>query len=485
MKIRPQLIIWGFSLLFLTGCTRLYSQAELKGDLIPLLKTIQPAVVTIVAYDINRDIADLGTGFFVDNHGHLITNYHVLKGAYAADVKTYDGEQYPVEGVVAENEAADLIKVRISVPEVPIGWVAVTATEPVIGERVLVVGSPLGLEQTVSEGIVSAIRELPVVGKVFQLSAPISPGSSGSPVVNMKGKVVGVVSFQSMVGQNLNFAVSIKQVLALKKNQTVKALSEWTYDINKRTPKLAEELCRKGFDFSIRGEFKDALNYYKEATEKSPDDTVAWYGLGSCYDGLDKPEEAIAAYKQVILIDPESAGAYFNLGQYYRKLGRYEEAIRAYNQAIKVNPDHAPSYFDLGTLYSLLEEFENGARAFKEVLRIKPEHAPTYYYMDLAYNRLKRYHDAIESYKKALENDPDSVPVLYSLGIAYGSLGKSLKEVEAFKLAIRIDPDFAPAHYNMGLIYLKNGDKAAALEEYKILKRFDAGMAEMLFVRIY
>ncbi len=66
MKIRPQLIIWGFSLLFLTGCTRLYSQAELKGDLIPLLKTIQPAVLKIVTYDITRDIQDLGTGFFVD-----------------------------------------------------------------------------------------------------------------------------------------------------------------------------------------------------------------------------------------------------------------------------------------------------------------------------------------------------------------------------------------------------------------------------------
>jgi tetratricopeptide (TPR) repeat protein len=441
--------------------------------------------VTIVTYDINREISDLGSGFFVNNHGHLITNYHVLKGAYAADVKTYDGKQYPVEGVVAENEAADLIKVRVNIPEVPIDWVAVTETEPAIGERVLVVGSPLGLEQTVSEGIVSAIRELPVVGKVFQLSAPISPGSSGSPVVNMKGKVVGVVSFQATIGQNLNFAVSSKKVLALKKNETQKALSEWTYDISKRTPKLAEELCRKGFNFSIRGEFKNALIYYKEATEKSPDDTDAWYGLGSCYDGLDKPEEAIAAYKQVIQLDPESAGAYFNLGRYYRKLGRFEEAIHAYNQAIEVNPDHAFSYFDLGTLYSQMEEFENGERAFKEVLRINPEHAPTYYYMGLTYNRLERYQDAIESYKKALENNPGSAPVLYSLGIAYGSLGKSLEEVEAFKLAIRIDPDFAPAHYNMGLIYLKNGNKAAALEEYKILKRLDTGTAEMLFLRIY
>ena len=116
----------------------------------------------------------------------------------------------------------------------------------------VVVGSPLGLEQTVSEGIVSAVRELPVLGKVFQLSAPISPGSSGSPVVNMRGKVVGVVSFQTTSGQNLNFAVSSKGILGLKQSETPKTLSEWTYSINTKTPKQVEKLCKEGFNFSIR-----------------------------------------------------------------------------------------------------------------------------------------------------------------------------------------------------------------------------------------
>ena len=97
MKIKKYLLTWVFALLFFTGCTRLYTQTELKGDLILLVKKIQPAVVTIVTYDINQNVSDLGSGFFVDNHGHLVTNYHVLKGAYAADVKTYDGTRYPVQ----------------------------------------------------------------------------------------------------------------------------------------------------------------------------------------------------------------------------------------------------------------------------------------------------------------------------------------------------------------------------------------------------
>ena len=486
MKFKRTILLAGFVIVAVAGCGKYAAKTELSdGYIIPLVKKIQPAVVTIAAYDADRNVTNLGSGFFVDKKGHLITNYHVLDGAYAADVKTYDGLKHPIELVVAENKLSDLIKVQVKMPEAPIHWVAVSETEPSVGERIMVVGSPMGLEQTVSEGIVSAVRELPVVGKVFQLSAPISPGSSGSPVVNMSGNVVGVVSFQAVKGQNLNFAVSGKGILDLKQNETLKTLSEWTYDIKKRTPGLAEELCKKGFNFSIRGEFKDALNYYKEATEKSPEDTIAWYGLGSCYDGLDKPEDAIAAYKQAVRIDPENADGHHYLGRYYRKLDRHEDAIEAYHQAIEVDPDHAASYFDLGMLYGKLEEFENGEESFKQVLRINPDHAPTHHYMGLIYNGMGRYDDAVESCKKALKMNPDSAPTLYNLAIAYGGLGKSRQETEAFKQAIRVDPDFAPAHYNMGIIYLNSGDKAAALEEYKVLKILDQNMAELLFKRIY
>jgi tetratricopeptide (TPR) repeat protein len=486
MRLKKTIFLTLFTLLLMAGCTSFYNKTELStGHIAPLVKKIQPAVVTIIAYDVNRKVSNLGSGFFIDKKGYLITNYHVLEGSYAADVKTYDGKEYPIELVVAENKPSDVIKVWVNIPESSIRWITVTEKEPSIADRVVVVGSPLGLEQTVSEGIISAVRELPIVGKVFQLSAPISPGSSGSPVVNMRGKVVGVASFQTTRGQNLNFAVSGKGVLDLKPSKTSKTLSEWTYAIKMKSPRLAEKLCKEGFNFSIRGEFKDALNYFKEATEKSPDDTVAWYGLGGCYDGLDQPEQALEAYKQVIRLDPKNAAPYFNLARYYRKLGRYEKAIETYYQAIETDPDHAPSYFDLGMVYGKLEEFKNGEEAFKQVLRINPDHAPTHFYMGLTYNNLGRYDAAVTSYTKALKIEPDSAAILYNLGIAYGGLGDSKAEIEAFKQAIRVDPDFAPAHYNMGLIYLNNSDKAAALEEYKILKELNPEMAEMLFKQIY
>lgn len=487
MKIRFLTILTIAGWLLLTACSRYYVGSESSPEnLISLVRKVQPAVVTVITYDINRQVVDLGSGFFVDAQGHLITNYHVLKGAYAADVKLNDGSSYRIDLIVAENEAADLIEARVDIARArPLPWVPITDIEPAIGERVLVVGSPLGLEQTVSEGIVSAVRELPGAGKIFQLSAPISPGSSGSPVVNMKGQVVGVVSFQTTMGQNLNFAVAAKGILDLRPGKKKKTLSEWTLDTGKRTPGLAEALCKKGFDFSVQGQFKDALKYYQEATQKSPENVEAWTGLGSCYDGLDKSDEAIAAFQQAIHLDPRNPAGYFNLGRYYRKLGRYPDAVAAYLQATKIDPEHAPAYFALGQLYGKMGEYERGEEAFKQVIRIIPNHAPAYYYIGLTYFEAGRYREAVTSYQEALQINPESAPILYSLGIAFSQLGEHQLKVESFKSAIRVDPDFAPAHHQMGLFYLESGDRAAALAEYKLLKGLDPVSAEILFRKIY
>ena len=101
----------------------------------------------------------------------------------------------------------------MDIPDKDVKWIEVVEDLPSVAERILVVGSPMGLEQTVNEGIVSAVREVPSVGKILQISAPISPGSSGSPVINMKGEVIGVATFQLIEGQNLNFAIPGMAVL--------------------------------------------------------------------------------------------------------------------------------------------------------------------------------------------------------------------------------------------------------------------------------
>ena len=214
--------------------------AMAETDLTELVKNIQPAVATIVAYDVNGNVSGIGTGFFIGQEGYLVTNYHVLFGKFGAEIKTAGGETYRIKTVVAQNQATDLLKVRVDIPAERVRWLEVSNQPPAIAQHVVVVGSPMGLEQSVSDGIVSSVREIPGIGTFYQISAPISPGSSGSPVVDMQGKVVGVATFQFLQGQNLNFAIASQSIRELQTSPSGQSLSEWTFNQSSQKAALAE-----------------------------------------------------------------------------------------------------------------------------------------------------------------------------------------------------------------------------------------------------
>ena len=187
---------------------------QAQEDLPALIRKIQPAVVTVIGYNAEDKVIRLGSGFFVSEDGQLVTSWHVLQGVARAEVKLPRGERYPLATVLAEDQKADLLKLAVRIPG-GTPFLKVADIRPQVGEHVLVVGSPLGLEQSVSEGLVSAIRSIRDRGEFLQISAPISPGSSGGPVVNLQGRVIGVAAFQ-VKGQSINFAVPGGRILALR-----------------------------------------------------------------------------------------------------------------------------------------------------------------------------------------------------------------------------------------------------------------------------
>ncbi len=196
-----------------------------QQDLPGLVKHVLAAVVLITTYDEYGGALTQASGFFIGRAGELVTNYHVLRGARFAVVKTAHGTTYPIDKVLVAHKESDLviasIDVRDATQPLPLGYQV-----PAVGERIVVIGNPAGLDQTVSDGIVSAVRP----GRGIQVTAPISPGSSGSPVINMKGEVVGVAFEQRTDGQNLNFAIPSNQLLALLAMNTgeAKGLAQWS-----------------------------------------------------------------------------------------------------------------------------------------------------------------------------------------------------------------------------------------------------------------
>ena len=180
-----------------------------------VVQKVKPAVVTVITYDSAGKVDGQGTGFLV-GPAHVITSYHVIGGAAKAEVKTADGKTHKVKGTAGSDRVADVVRLVLAQPVKNAKVLTLAKALPQEGEKIVVVGSPLGLEQTVTDGIVSAVRDIPGLGTFIQVTAPISPGSSGSPVVNLKGEVVGVACGVLTEGQSLNFAIASEHVLALK-----------------------------------------------------------------------------------------------------------------------------------------------------------------------------------------------------------------------------------------------------------------------------
>jgi hypothetical protein len=165
---------------------------------------VRPAVVVI-----ESDKA-LGSGFVVRPDGVIITNHHVVADATKMAVKFASGEVYRKVYLLSSDPIEDLAFLKIEavdLPTIPLG----NSNDVAVGEDVLLVGAPRGLEQTVSNGLISGIR-LDEGVRVLQTSAAASPGSSGGPLLNLRGEAIGVMSFKVVNGENLNFTIPINYV---------------------------------------------------------------------------------------------------------------------------------------------------------------------------------------------------------------------------------------------------------------------------------
>jgi hypothetical protein len=314
------------------------------ADTLPaIVKRISPAVVVVETQRGNR--RGLGTGFFINTQGHIVTNYHVIYGADQATVKTQDGQRYPVKRIIAEDRTADLVLMSADVPPRLVVPLEVSGKLPEVGEKIYAIGHPMGLEKTVSEGIVSAIRKLPNLGEIIQITAPISPGSSGGPVFNSAGQVIGVARATYRTGQNLNFAVPGQKVLALRGGQG-HSFREFSQDM----PGAALEQFQQGREFHAKKNYAKAIQAFQEAIKTKPDFAEAYYGLGLSYGAMRKTDLAIANLRQAVRLKPQVPIFHYHLALAYYVAGERQQTWEEYRLLTRLDPELA------ARLKSLLEK---------------------------------------------------------------------------------------------------------------------------------
>jgi S1-C subfamily serine protease len=175
-------------------------KASTSEDFSGIIEDSVKSVVTI-----KTDVSQ-GTGFIIDEDGYVVTNAHVMEGAKAAAVITYDGEQHSVAltGTDTQMDIA-LLKIAGTYEKLALG----DSDDVSVGEKVIAIGNPLGLQFSVSEGIISAIHREGVNGleAYIQTDAALNPGNSGGPLIDKQGEVVGINNFKIGEGENLGFAL--------------------------------------------------------------------------------------------------------------------------------------------------------------------------------------------------------------------------------------------------------------------------------------
>jgi S1-C subfamily serine protease len=288
-------------------------------DLPSLAKHARTAVVSIEVFDDEANSIGGGSAFFVSNDGLLVTNYHVIEKASRAVAKTEGGDQLSITDVAYVDRENDLAVLAAIMPPGKVSFLHFGNSAQVdVGDRVAVIGNPLGLEGSLSEGIVSAKRDKrsmltpqanPGAGtsvgehEWLQITAAISPGSSGSPVLDASGNVIGVATMGVRGGESLNFAVPAEVAIAMMRTEAkqdstqrrlipLKELAAANEETKFKIEQEAEKSCMSVFGALMKAEgaaknhrvadWNEVLNLAKALVSKYPPGWRVLCTIGRC-----------------------------------------------------------------------------------------------------------------------------------------------------------------------------------------------------------
>jgi Flp pilus assembly protein TadD len=392
-----------------------------------LIKDREKAVFKVLTFDRNNNPLASGSGFFISPNGTAISNVHVFKGAYSVKIKLIDGKEFNVQYIIDFDESFDLIKFKIEGSNSTFPSLTPYNGRIEKGENVFTIGSPLGLESTVSTGIVSNVREFEGYGRVIQITAPISHGSSGGTVFNENGYLIGVTTFGITEGQNLNFAVDIKKILQLKRTLNATIL-QYATTFN------SDLYMLKGLSEMANNEYQKAVDYFTKYINQKPKNDIGYLRRGNAYKELKNAINAMYDYNKCIELNPQNEIAYSNRGLLKGILGDLSGGFQDCISSLKIN-ENSVAYYNLGWICFEQEDYEQAERAFSDAIKLEPSKASIYNERGQARIQLKKYKEAIQDFTSLIGLEPSNPMAFINRAICYLQLSENNEACKDLKKA--------------------------------------------------
>jgi tetratricopeptide (TPR) repeat protein len=374
--------------------TYIFSQ-QLTAD--QIFEKVSDAIVVVYSYGFDSLKHGQGSGIILNSKGIIVTNYHVFAGCERIEIKRHD-TLIVNSGIIGASIEKDILIIKLDDPKYPEIPVA-EETNLKVGQKVYAVGSPLGFENTMSEGIISGLRELKefedLKNNFIQITASASPGSSGGAVLNSKGELIGMIKMGVEEGENMNFAIPVADIMKVNEGATM------------------DKQRLETLNFFYRGYNEFEIGKFKESVED---------------------------YTKYINNSPPEAKAYNYRGLSYLKLKDYKNAVKDFTKAIKLDPEYYPPYINRAEAYVRMEEFDKAAKDMTKLIKIDPKNVKAYYARAMAYAKDESWEKSIDDFDKVIKMDPENTEAYINRGISKFYTKDYSGAMEDWYYAIKLDP---------------------------------------------
>jgi S1-C subfamily serine protease/cytochrome c-type biogenesis protein CcmH/NrfG len=362
-----------------------------------IFEKVNDAIVVVYSYGFDGLKHAQGSGIILNNKGIIVTNYHIYAGCERLEIKRRD-TLIINSGIIGASIEKDILIIKIDDNNYPEIHVSEESTLKV-GQKVYAVGSPLGFENTMSEGIVSGLRELKEFeerkNEFIQITASASPGSSGGAVLNSRGELIGMIRMGVDEGENLNFAIPVSDILKVTEGVAT----------DKKTLEILNYFYRGYNEFEI-GKFKEAVVDYTKYINQSAGEAKAFNYRGLAYLKLKEYKKAIKDFTKAIKLDAKFIPPYINRAEVYIKMEEYEKASKDLSKLIKMEPKNVKAYYARGLAYSKDESYSKSIKDFTKVIELDPEYTEAYINRGISKFYTKDYSGAMEDWYYAIKLEP-------------------------------------------------------------------------------